>query len=302
MRSASWTAPSPPFKPGAKTHARLKDPISGRESVNIREHPEVIPEHDLIITATPALLTPSPDSSNIKEEVLPRDSKGGRLVPKEVFSATLGNIKIYTQDELKKLLSMPEGELLKKLRDGSLKAQRIKDAWYLPEEVIAEQRKLTTRVAAAGGRAKESRRVRNTVAALSAAAVLLVAAIASYNIFGPEPVEATGCGAQGLDKMVLRSIASAPMMDGITQAIKEACSKEALSGDADAYARCTVFVKRPYIGLVEIGMLEDVTSITESESGYSCSATLEAVASFPIEYTVSVDDGYARSVSVSIVR
>ena len=221
-------------------------------------------------------------------------------MPKEVFSAALGNITIYSFEELKKLLSMPEAELNKKLNDGSLRAQKIKDAWYVPDEVIAEQRKLTTRLAAAGGRASRSRRARNILAASIAALTLLLAGIAAYNIFGPEPVTVTGCDSPGLNAMVIRSIAASALMQEIGRDITEACSREALSGNTDAYDKCTVFVKKQGSGLMEIGELVDITSVTESGTGLSCTATLEAVASFPIEYNVTVSDGVAGTVSVSL--
>lgn len=221
-------------------------------------------------------------------------------MPKEVFSSELGNIKLYTINELKAILHIPEGELNAKLSSGALKARKIKDGWHVPDDVIAEQTKLVNRLAAAGGRARKSRGVRNIIAASSAAAVILLAGIAAYNIFGPEPVVATGCDAAGLDRMVLGSIAASPLMVEMAVVIKRTCSEEALSGDADAYARCSLFVKSPDSGLVEMGKLEDVSAITESEAGLSCSATLNAVASFPIEYSVTVSDGIVKTVSVNL--
>jgi len=221
-------------------------------------------------------------------------------VPKEVFSATLGSITIHTAEELRKLLSMPEGELMKKLADGTLKAQKIKDAWYVPEDVIAEQRKLTTRLAAAGGRAKESRRARNLFAACSAALVILIAGTAAYNVLGPSDVHVSGCDSEGLDRMVLLSIESSTLRDEIETGIRAACLDEGLSGDRTAYEKCSVFARNPGRGVSAMGELDGINTVTESETGLSCRATLRAVASFPIEYNVTVSKGVAETVSVDL--
>jgi len=221
-------------------------------------------------------------------------------LPKEVFSSELGNIKLYTLTELRDMLHMPEAELISKLSDGTLKAKKIKDSWHVPDKVIEERTRLSARLAAAGDRARKSGSIRNTIAASSAAAVILVAAIAAYNIFGPQPVIATGCDAAGLDRMVLKSISASPLMVEMDEVIKTTCSEQALSGDADAYTRCSLYVKNPGSGLLEIGELKDISAITESQAGLSCEATLDAVASFSIEYSVTVSDGIARTVSVSL--
>ncbi len=51
---------------------------------------------------------------------------------------TIGDIRLYSVDELSELLSIQETTIRKYLRDGKLKGRKLAKRWYVSEESLAD--------------------------------------------------------------------------------------------------------------------------------------------------------------------
>jgi len=54
------------------------------------------------------------------------------------MSTQIGTLKLYTVEELAKLLGVQDKTIRAYLRDGKIKGRKIARKWYIPEESLRE--------------------------------------------------------------------------------------------------------------------------------------------------------------------
>lgn len=224
-------------------------------------------------------------------------------MPKEIYSSKLGTVKLYSVEELAGLMKLPPDEVRARLKSGKLKAQKIKDGWHVPEEIIAEQARLVNRLAAAGTRVSKNRKAQKTALFASIGVVALVALITLIAMFRPAPVMADACDSPGMEGFVLKELADSALVLEVRDIVGNACAGDGAMGSSDSFRKCADFVRRPRQGLVKLARLAEVRTRSANPESLFCSATLKA-ATVPIniEYVVTLKDGVAKSATVSLVR
>lgn len=222
-------------------------------------------------------------------------------MPKEIYSTRLGTVKVYTVPELVDLLGLPEDDVLKKLGDERLRAVKIKGLWHLPDEVIAEHRKVISRIAAAGARAKKSKTTKKAVKPAIVAAIGLLTLMAAVAILKKPEIRVASCDAPGLGPLVREQIADTPLLYEIKDLVAPLCTEEALSGGANRLKACSDFIKNPEAGITKLSTLDNVAAIEEGESSLFCQAELNTPGrSIPIEFSVGLKEGIADTVTVRL--